>query len=316
MIRHLALPRAARTLLLSCALGAPVAATASAAQPGDTRSGSVEVVVTYTGAGQWTRGAERTAVTYARKLTYRMPLIGHYAPASGWKELDARLPPAIEGDIPEQKATAADMASISVSLEAAADACGEDEMCFARMMRGDVTRLQRGGKIVVPATMPKINAPDFTRFLVLAPSDCGAATVTVQDRYKGVRIEGGEGDAGLRPYAYTETAAETHRGEVPSSQHCRFAAVIDTAAGSLSLFVPIEAKASTTRSDVKDTAYDRYVSNTNGRVRLAARTRWLDIKPAGGKVMSGRQVIENVNDADPATAAALRAVVEWRITLD
>lgn len=298
----------------ACLLPAPTLA----AQPGDTRAGTIEVTVTYTGASNWAKGVERGSVAYDRKLSYRMPVIGHYAGASGWNEIDARLPPPIEGELPEQKATAADMETISAAFEAADAACGEDEDCLTQAMMGHAKRLQTEGKISVPKTMPKLNAPDLTRFLVLAPKDCATATATatIADRYEGVRIEGSEGGSGLRPYSYTEAGTETLKGGRSGAQHCRFNAVVDTTAGTYSLFVPIEARLVAKRSDMPDTTYDRQVTDTNGSVKLDARTRWLDLKlPAGGKVMSGRRVLDNVNGAGP-DGTAVRAVVDWKLTLN
>lgn len=293
-------------------------AAAHAAEPGDTRAGTIEVTVTYTGTAKWSRGGERGSVVHDRKLTYRMPVIGYYMGASGWKEIDDRLPPPIEGELPEQNVTEADIADLSSAMAAAEARCGDDEDCFVEALKGKAARMQAEGKITVPANMPKINAPDLTRFLVINPSDCAhaAATASINDRYEGVRLDGGEGDAGLRPYAYSETGTVTHTGDHTGAHHCRFNAVVDTVAGTYSLFVPVTAPVETQRSDVEETAR-RYVTHSSSTVAPDSLTRWLDLKlPAGGKVMTGRRIIENIDNSDPENGAPLRAVIDWKLTLN
>jgi len=293
-------------------------ATAHAAEPGDSRTGTIEVTVTYAGKAEWSRGGERGSVVYDRKLTYRMPVIGYYMGASGWKEIDDRLPPAIEGELPEQNVTQTDIADLSSAVEAAEARCGDDEDCFVEALKGKAARMHAEGKITVPTNMPKINAPDLTRFLVINPSDCATAkaTATVNDRYEGVRLDGGEGDAGLRDYDYTETGTASHVGDRTGAHHCRFNAVIDTVAGTYSLFLPVTAAVETKRSDVEETNR-RYVTHSASAVEPDSQTRWLDLKlPAGGKVMTGRRVVENIDNSDPENGAPLRAVVDWKLTLN
>lgn len=292
---------------------------AHAAQPGDKRTGMLEVTVTYTGQGGWKRGAEHGSHVYDRKLTYRMPVVGHYGPASGFKEIDAKLPPPIEGPIPEQKVSAADMDDLSAAIEAAEAKCGGDEDCVVQAMMGKAKQLHASGKIEVPKQMPKANMPDFTRFLVLG-GECprSIATLTATDRYDETRIEGSEGAGGLRRHSYTVAGTSTLRGGAGDTHHCRFSAAVDTKTNRYSLQLPIWARVAATDGRPGGTRKVDF-TGTGGSARLTekldARTRWLNLPLPGGKVMTGRRVLENVNGAD-AKGTPIRATVDWKLTLN
>ncbi|WP_133175365.1 hypothetical protein [Sphingomonas oleivorans] len=310
--------------ILGAALVAGTAfAAADAAQPGDRRTGTIEVTVTYAGQGSWKRSLEHGSHVYDRKLVYRMPLVGHYGPASGFEEIDAKLPPAIEGPIPEQKMSKADIADLSATFEAAEAACGEDEDCLVQAMKGKARQLHAAGKIEVPKQMPKANLPDFARFLVIS-GDCprSVATLSAADRYDETLIEGSEGAGGLRRQTYSVAGTATLRGgkgDKGDTHHCRFNAVIDTRTNMYGLQLPIWARVAA--SDGRPGgARDVDFTGTGGSARLAekldARTRWLELPmPAGGKLMTGHRVLENVNDAGP-DGTPIRATVDWKITLD
>jgi|GEM_PF-4512697 len=313
--------RTDRTILAAlfagaCLLPAPLLA----AEPGGKRTGTIEVTVTYAGQGGWKRGVQHGSHVYDRKLTYRMPLVGHYGPVSGYAEIDARLPPSIEGPIPEQKMTTADTADLSAAVEAAEARCGEDEDCMIQAMMGKAKQLHAAGKIEVPKRMPKGNLPDFTRFLVMG-GDCprAVATLTAADRYDETMIEGSEGAGGLRRQTYTVAGTQTLRGGEGDGHYCRFNAVLDTRTNKYSLQVPIWARVAATDGRRPNNRSVDF-TETGGSARLAekldARTRWLELPvPAGGKAMTGRRVIENVNDAG-ADGTPIRATIDWKIALD
>lgn len=311
-----------RTVPLLAALlaGTCFLTPAYAAAPGDTRTGTIEVTVTYAGQGGWKRGPEQGSHVYDRKLSYRMPLVGHYGPASGYKEIDAKLPSTIEGPIPQQNMSGADIADLSAAVEAAEAKCGEDEDCLMQAMMGKAKQLQAAGKIEVPKQMPKGNLPDFTRFLVMS-GDCArsVATLSAADRYDETLIEGSEGGGGLQRQTYTVAGNATLRGGEDDSHHCRFNAVLDTKTDKYSLQVPIWARvaASDGRANGNRTVD---FTGTGGSAKLGeqldARTRWLELPvSAGGKVMTGRRVLENVNAAD-ANGTPVRATIDWKITLN
>jgi hypothetical protein len=305
-----------RPLLLAALLCGGATVHARTPQPGEKRTGTIEVSVTYSGEGGWQRGAESGKHQLSRRLTYRAPLVGYHGPASGWKEIDSKLPPAIEGPIPEQKMTAGDIEDLSSAVEAAEARCGDDEACLIAALRGTAQALQASGKIEVPKTMPRGNMPDFTRFVTFGV-DCPAATATysVADQHQDVTIEASEGASGLNRRAYTVAGTRTARGE--SMAHCRASAVLDTRTNKLSLFVPIDAQIDAVASD---SARDRRridFTGTGGvaamQARLADRLRWLEV-PAS-KTTSGRRVLENINEAS-GDATPIRATVEWKVSVD
>lgn len=307
-----------RQLLLAALLcgGATADAQAKAPQPGEKRTGTLEVSVTYSGEGGWQRGSESGKHQLSRRLTYRAPLVGYYGPASGWKEIDAKLPPAIEGPIPQQKMTAGDIEDLSSAVEAAEAKCGEDEACLIAALRGTAQSLHAAGKIEKPKAMPTANLPDFTRFVTFAV-DCPAATATysVADKHQDVTIEAIEGGSGLNRRDYVVAGTKTARGE--SMAHCRSSAVLDTRTNKLSVFVPIDAQVDAVASDsARDTRRIDF-TGTGGvaalQQRLADKLRWLEV-PAS-KTTSGRRVLENVNEAT-GDNTPIRATVEWKVTVD
>ena len=284
------------------------------------RTGTVEVKVTYSGQGGWNRPPQSSRHVLDRTLTYRIPLVGHYSPASGWKEIDARLPPSIEGQIPEQNMSAADIEDLSASVEAAEAACGGDEDCMVQRLMPKSQQLHASGKLVIPAQMPKGNMPDFERFLVIG-TDCpkAVATLTAADRYDEMLIDAIEGGSGLRQHLYTIGGTKTLRGGTNDAQYCRFAAVLDTKTNSYSLQVPIWARldaAHSTSGEARQVDFSGTGGSANLNQQLDARTRWLDL-PMGpaGKSMIGRRVIDNVNRTD-VKGTPIQATVEWKITLD
>ncbi|MFC3711150.1 hypothetical protein ACFOMD_01115 [Sphingoaurantiacus capsulatus] len=305
-----------RPLLLAALLCGAATPLAAQPKPGGKRTGSVEVTVSYSGAGGWERAPQSQKHQYNRSFTYRAPLVGYYNGASGWKEIDSKLPPVIEGPIPESRMTSADVADLTASVEAAEARCGEDEACLMAALMPKAQSLKAAGKLEVPKVMPKGNAPDFTRFVIFSP-DCATATasLTVADKHQDVMIEASEGNSGLRRRDYTVGGTRTVRGE--SMAHCRMNAALDTKTGKISVHVPIDVRMDATASDNPKDKWPIDFAGTGGtaalRQRLEAKLRWLEV-PAG-KTASGRRVLENVNEAT-GEATPIRATVEWKISID
>lgn len=132
-----------------------VAAGSATAESRAPRTGTIEVRVTYSAKGGWSRPPQKSDHVLDRTLVYRMPLIGHHSPASGWKELDAKLPPVIEGRIPRQNMSSGDIADLAASVEAAEAACGGDEDCMVARLMPKSKRLRDQGKLVIPARCPR-----------------------------------------------------------------------------------------------------------------------------------------------------------------
>lgn len=212
-----------------------------------------------------------------------------------------------------------DIADLAASVEAAEAACGGDKDCMVARLMPKSKRLRDQGKLVIPAQMPRGNAPEFERFLVIG-ADCprAVATLTANDRYDELLIEAKEGGSGLRPHRYTVAGSSTVRGGqgmriTAASPRCSTRRPIATAC-------KCRSGRGWRRPTPAMVAARRRFPGTGGVAALTQRldgmTRWLE-PPAGhdGKAMSGRRELQNVNNAD-AKNTAIRAIVEWKIVLD
>lgn len=275
------------------------------------RRGLVEISIHVTGSfrGNVSVSGEKHDGEYDRSFSYSLPIRVIPAAASGIRQVDSR-------DLAAKAQPAVDMQAMTgitqtdvTSIQAIADACGEDEDCLMEKMTA-LAQTMDGRVKVDPSEVPQVAMPNLERFLMLSTSDgispprCGPAHLRFADHYSGTLIDAVKG---VVPYDYHERFERRYPpadADLLEAGMCGFSGAIDSEKQRYHLSIPVShIRAVTARTDLEQKIERKLAGYADDKAIF------LDLPlPANASVLQGEQRVVAIADG-------MDALFRWTITL-